>query len=347
MSVQKIGLIVGREWSFPPAFIEEVNRRDEGVVAEYVKLGTPGMTDAVGYAVIIDRLSHEVPFYRTYLKHAALSGTVVINNPFLAAADDRFFGASLVHRLGIATPKTVLLPHREYAPGIVHEESLRNLDYPLDWQAVVDHVGLPCMLKEASVGEPQHVSVCHSVEELLHRYNESGRLLMMVQELVEWEHFVRCLVVGRDLVLPMKYDPRERRHHLEHEHLSPELGQRIVDDSLKLVRALGHDMGSLQWAVREDVPYAIELLDPAPDMDIYSLTPHYFGWAVEKMADMAIRLAKTPPPRGAELRRVAFPVGAPPHPAVATERTGRLAPRDGDLAGDLPTLARDLPRPDL
>ena len=51
----KIGLIVGREWSFPPAFIEEVARRDEGVVAEYVKLGGTRMDEPVDYAVIIDR----------------------------------------------------------------------------------------------------------------------------------------------------------------------------------------------------------------------------------------------------------------------------------------------------
>ena len=41
----KVGLMVGREWSFPPAFIEEVDRRDAGVVAEYVKLGAPSMDE--------------------------------------------------------------------------------------------------------------------------------------------------------------------------------------------------------------------------------------------------------------------------------------------------------------
>ena len=42
----KIGLIVGREWSFPPAFIDEVRKRDEGVTAEYVKVGSPRMGEA-------------------------------------------------------------------------------------------------------------------------------------------------------------------------------------------------------------------------------------------------------------------------------------------------------------
>ena len=132
----KIGLIVGREWSFPPAFIEEVNRRNEGVTAEFVKLGAPRMDEVPEYRVVIDRISHEVPFYRTVLKHMVLRGVTVVNNPFMWSADDKFFGATLAHSLGLAHPKTVVLPNKEYIPGIVHTESLRNLQYPLDWDSI-------------------------------------------------------------------------------------------------------------------------------------------------------------------------------------------------------------------
>src|SRR6266705_354667 len=79
----KVGLIVGREWSFPPAFIEEVNRRNEGVIAEFVKLGGTRMDEPSPYAVIIDRISQEVPYYRLYLKYAVLQGVTVVNNPFM------------------------------------------------------------------------------------------------------------------------------------------------------------------------------------------------------------------------------------------------------------------------
>ncbi|MFL5538885.1 MAG: hypothetical protein ACJ8J0_07830, partial [Longimicrobiaceae bacterium] len=101
---------------------------------------------------------------------------------------------------------------------------------------------------------------------------------------------------------PIKYDPKERRYHVEHEHLGPELGARVVADSLKLVRALGYDMNSMEWAVRDGIPYAIDFMNPAPDMDIYSLTPHYFEWAVQAMADMAISLAKNPRRQVKDLR---------------------------------------------
>jgi hypothetical protein len=299
---RKVGLIVGREWSFPPAFIEEVNRRDEGVVAEFVTLGGVHMDTPCPYAVIVDRISHEVPFYRTYLKQAALQGAHVVNNPFMWTADDKFFEAALATKLGIASPKTVILPNKEYVPGIVHNESLRNLEYPLDWQGIIDYIGLPCVLKDAHGGGWKEVYICHSQEELIQHYDHSGLLTMVLQEFIQWDQFVRCIALGQQEVLPIKYDPRERKYHVAHDHLTPELGKRIVEDSLALVRALGYDMNSLEWAVRDGVPYAIDFMNPAPDMDINSLTPHYFDWVVKHMADMVIRLAKAPSPQGRALR---------------------------------------------
>ncbi len=298
----KVGLLVGREWSFPPAFIEEVNRRDEGVVAEFVKLGGTRMEEPCPYAVIIDRISHEVPYYRIYLKYAVLQGTTVVNNPFMWTSDDKFFEASLATKLGIASPKTIVLPNKDYVPGIIHDESLRNLLFPLDWYGIVDYVGMPCVLKDALGGGWKDVFICRSMEELLHYYDRFGTRTAILQEFIEWEQYIRCISLGQEEVMPIKYDPHERKYHVEHDHLSPELGRRVVEDSLKLVRALGYDMNSLEWAVRDGVPYAIDFMNPAPDMDIYSLTPFYFDWVVKHMADMAIRLAKHPRPPMRELR---------------------------------------------
>jgi hypothetical protein len=199
-----------------------------------------------------------------------------------------------VTRLGIASPRTVVLPNREYVPGIKHDESLRNLVYPLPWQDIADYVGMPCVLKDAHGGGWKDVYVCHSLEELIRNYDQSGRLTMVVQEFIRWHHFVRCLCIGQEEILPIKYDPKERKYHVEHGHLSAELGERVVGDALKIVRALGYDMNSIEFAIRDDVPYAIDFMNPAPDMDVNSLTPHYFEWAVSRMADMAVRLAKSP-----------------------------------------------------
>jgi hypothetical protein len=297
----KIGLIVGREWSFPPAFIEEVNQRQIGVTAEYALLGGTRMDEPVPYSVLVDRISHEVPYYRSYLKYAALQGARVVNNPFMWTADDKFFEAALATRLGVASPKTVAVPNKEYVPGIVHNESLRNLVYPVDWQGLVDYLGgFPIVLKDAHGGGWKQVHICRSMADLFENYNQSGLLTMVLQEFVHWDNYVRCMCLDQGDILVMKYDPNERRY-MPHD-LSPQMYDQIVSDSRQLVQALGYDMNTIEWAIRDGVPYAIDFMNPAPDMDVNSLGYEFHRWCVTHMADMCIRLAREPRPQGSELR---------------------------------------------
>lgn len=288
----KIGLIVGREWSFPPAFIEEVNRRNQGVTAEFVQLGGTRMNEETPYRVIVDRISHEVPYYRSYLKNATLQGVKVINDPFMWTADDKFFGASLCDRLGVASPKTLVLPNKEYIPGIVPNESLRNLMYPLDWVWIEGYIGMPCVLKDAHGGGWRDVYVVRSLDELIWRYDQSGMLTMIVQEFISWENYARCMCLGQDEIYVMKYDPTQRRYYDDHD-FSPDLYDRIVADSKALCRALGYDMNTVEFAIRDGVPYAIDFMNPAPDMDVNSLGRKHFDWMVQHMAELCIRLAQS------------------------------------------------------
>jgi len=286
----KIGLLVGREWSFPPAFIEEVARRDQGVIAEYVKLGGTRMDEPIPYRVIVDRISHEVPYYRTYLKQAVLQGIKVINDPFMWTSDDKFFGAALATSLGVASPKTLALPNKQYVPGINPSESLRNLMYPLNWDWIAEHIGMPCVLKDAHGGGWRDVYIVHSLSELIWRYDQSGLLTMIVQEFIEWDNYARCMCLGQDEIYVMKYDPRIRVYHEQHD-FAPALYERIVGDSLKLVKALGYDMNTVEYAIRDGIPYAIDFMNPAPDMDVNSLGRRHFDWMVSHMADLTIKLA--------------------------------------------------------
>ncbi len=301
MSSKKVGLIVGREWSWPPAFIEEVNRRNAGLTAEYVKLGGTLMNEPNEYAVIVDRISHEVPYYRSYLKNAFIQGVHVINNPFMWTADDKFFGASLITKLGVASPKTVVLPNKEYVPGIVHNESLRNLIYPLDWQGLVNSLGgFPVVLKDAHGGGWKQVHVCRSMEDLWNAYNQAGLLTMVLQEFIQWDDYIRCMCIGQTDILVKRYDPNTRQY-LDPQ-LAPELYARIVRDSQTIVRAFGYDMNTIEWAIKGGVPYAIDFMNPAPDMDVNSTGYDYHRWCVEKMADLCIRLANEPRPPMNETR---------------------------------------------
>jgi len=300
--MNKVGLLCGREWSFPPRFIEEVNSRQAGVFAEFVKLGGTAMDEPNPYSVIVDRISHEVPYYRSYLKHAVLEGVHVVNNPFMWTADDKFFGASLCTKLGLAHPKTIVLPNKDYIPGIDRTTSLRNLMYPLDWNYVVAEIGLPCILKDAHGGGWRGVYKCDTIDDLIRSYDESGLMTMIAQQFIPWEQYVRCMCLGQRDVLVMPYDTHHRRYIPDDDYLSPKLKQRIHDDCLTLVKALGYDMNTVEWAVLDGVPYAIDFMNPAPDMDINSLTPKYYEWCIKHMADLVIDLANNPKPQRREMR---------------------------------------------
>lgn len=289
----RIGLFVGREWSWPPAYLDEVNRRssETGVVAEYMKVGGTLINEPVPYRVIVDRISHEIPYYRLYLKNAALQGVKVVNDPFMWTADDKFFGSALAERAGIAMPRTVALPNKDYIPGIVHDESLRNLTYPMDWNALVEKVGgFPVVLKDAHGGGWKEVYICRSMDELIYRYNQSGLLSMIIQEFIQWKEYARCMGLGQEDVRVMRYDPNARYYHPEH-NFSNEMYQRLYNDTLTICRTFGYDMNTCEFAIRDGIPYAIDFMNPAPDMDVNSLGKVHFEWMVTKMADMTIRLA--------------------------------------------------------
>ncbi len=291
--VVRIGLFIGMEWSWPPAFIDEVNSRTDstGVIAEYVKIGGTLMNEPCPYRVIVDRISHEVPYYRSYLKNAVLQGCKVVNDPMMWTADDKFFGASLITRLGVASPKTVVLPNKDYVPGINPEKSLRNLKFPVDWEYLVEQIGgFPCVLKDAHGGGWRDVYVVHSMDELWDAYNKSGLLTMILQEFIRWDDYARCMGIGQKEVRVMRYNPHERNYAAEH-NFSPEVEQRLREDTLTICQAFGYDMNTCEFAFRDGIPYAIDFMNPAPDMDVNSLGKNHFEWMVQTMADVMIQFA--------------------------------------------------------
>jgi glutathione synthase/RimK-type ligase-like ATP-grasp enzyme len=301
-SSKRVGLLVGRERSFPDALIAEINTRDSGVVAEYVRLGHTTTEDASPYAVIVDRISHEVTYYQTYLKRAALEGAYVVNNPFWRIADDKFFGTCLARKLGVAVPRTLALPNKDYPEGIV-TESLSNLTYPLDWDAVVAYTGLPAFLKPHWGGGWRDVHRVTSKEELIRAYDTSAHNCMILQEGIEWTQYVRCICVGAREVLAVPWDPRkthfERYVSAAGVRLDAALERLVVSHARLLNEALGYDMNTVEFAVRDGVPYAIDFMNSAPDFDITSLGESYFTWTVQAMADLVIDRALRPATRPA------------------------------------------------
>jgi hypothetical protein len=293
--MKKIGILFGQETTFPPAFVERVNSKNiKGITAEFVKIDKVIQGEASGYDVIIDRISQDVPFYRAFLKNAALNGTAVINNPFWWSADEKFFNNALMTKLDVAVPKTVLLPSNQH-PDDTNANSFRNLDYPLNWDAMFSYVGFPAYFKPFAGGGWKNVYRLESPDDFFKAYNETGQLVMMLQEEINFTEYFRCYCLDRKDVHIMTYDPKQP-HHLRYVRNPKPIEKPLLDKLMKAVltinNSLGYDFNTVELAVRDGIPYAIDFCNPAPDADKNSIGEENFDWIVEAAANMAIRRAK-------------------------------------------------------
>ena len=292
--MKKIGVLFGQENTFPGALVERINSMEiDGVRAEFVQVGGVEMAKPCPYAVIVDRISHDMPFYRAYLKNAALTGTKIVNNPFWWSADDKFFNYALAEKLGVAVPRTALLPHKMFPPDIT-AKSLRNLQYPLNWQEIFDYVKFPAFLKPHDGGGWRDVFHVHNPQELFDAYDQSRDLCMTLQAAVKFKEYFRCYVVGQEKVHIMPYDPSQP-HHLRYVQnppaYDPALLARVEKDALTLCRALGYDLNTVEFAVEDGIPYAIDFMNPAPDADRYGVGEANFEWIVDAVAKLAVKKA--------------------------------------------------------
>ena len=195
--MKKIGVLFGQERSFPMAFIERVNSKGiENIAAEPVRIDKALQGEKSGYAVIIDRISQDVPFYRTWLKNAALTGTAVINNPFWWSADDKYFNNCLMTKIGVPIPKTAILPSYDLPPDTTGE-SFSNLAYPLDWDGIFQYVGFPAYMKPYAGGGWKNVYRLKDKEEFYQKHRETEQLVMLLQEEIVFTEYYRCYCIGR------------------------------------------------------------------------------------------------------------------------------------------------------
>lgn len=293
--MKKIGILFGQENSFPQAFVDRVNRFCEpGMHAEFVVIDKALQGQAGEYAVIVDRISHDVPFYRAWLKNAALDGTAVINNPFWWSADEKFFNNALALSLDIPVPKTALLPSFELPPD-TNARSFRNLRYPMDWDAIFRYTGFPAYMKPFAGGGWKDVYRIENKEAFFTIHAQTGQNVMLLQEEILFEEYYRCYCIGGKHVKIMPYEPRNPPADRYKAGFQPseKLYLAMEHYVLALNRALGYDFNTVELAVREGIPYAIDFCNPAPDADLVSVGEENFEWVVNTMAQYAIERART------------------------------------------------------
>lgn len=296
--MKKIGILFGQERSFPMAFIERVNSKNvDGIVAEPVRIDKVVQGDAGDYSVIIDRISQDVPFYRAFLKDAAISGTAVINNPFWWSADEKFFNNCLAVNIGVPVPKTVILPSRDLPPDTT-DRSFSNLAYPLDWEGIFNYVGFPAYMKPFAGGGWKNVYRVTGVDDFYQKHGETGQLVMLLQEEIVFEEYYRCYCIGGKYVRIMNYEPRNP-HHLRYQsdfQPTPERLRQMEEIVLTINRYLGYDFNTVELAIRDGVPYAIDFCNPAPDAERAGVGEDNFEWVVDMAATYAIERAQQQKP---------------------------------------------------
>ena len=138
------------------------------------------------------------------------------------------------------------------------------------------------------------------MEELITAYDQTGLKTMILQEFIDWDDYVRCICIGREHVMPIRYNPKapfEARYQIS-QPVEGTLRDQAIKDARTLVEALGYDMDTVEFAIKGDVLYAIDFLNPAPDFDNFSIKEDSFRWVVDKMSDLVLAYARgeaTPP----------------------------------------------------
>lgn len=296
---KRIGLLFGMERTFPGALAEEVRRQTGGKVAcEGFLVGAMRADRPPAYDVVLDRISHEVPYYRTTMKQCCFQGIQVVNNPFWFAADDKYFGNLVAEQGGVAVPRTVLLPHKKHPPD-TSAESFTNLKFPVEWEEVFEYLRFPIYMKPSSGGGWKHVYRCADPDEFFRAYEKSGDLCMMAQEEIVFTEYFRCYTLDRERVHVMRYDPKAPHHERYVRNpppIDPLLHDRIARDCVALCRGLGYDFNTAEFAVRDGVPYAIDFTNPCPDADAHSVGQANFDWIVRNAAEFLVERARNPRP---------------------------------------------------
>lgn len=298
--MKKIGFLYGEDAEFSVEVMNNINSRGiVDIVAEKIVIGAVGTHATFDWDLIFDRVSEFVPYYASFLKYADLNGSLIINSPFSKCGDDDFFRVSLAGKLGIRVPKTAIIPCKQLPHGVVNE-TLTNLEYPLNWDAMFDYVGFPAYIKpNQSSGFFTDFKVYNKFE-FFSAYDLTGSSVMIMQEAIEYDEYYRCFVIGKKNAEIFKYDPHKPlhlRYYPEETVVEESLQARIKNSAIRISEALGFDLNVVEFAVKDGKEYAVVFHAPHVLLTENILYKNNYDRLIKAVSDYLVEAANSPTDR--------------------------------------------------
>ncbi|WP_018156568.1 ATP-grasp domain-containing protein [Demetria terragena] len=292
MNEHLIGLLLGAEEDWPRA-LEELVRRVGPITAadgtvhelttERLTIEPFNLRDKTRHQLVIDRLAHWYYHPREWLKKASLMDDVyLLNSPFTFQSMEKHSAYCALMRLGMNVPETVLVPYKNPVDNVrwAYTSAKYNRDFNLE--EIAEPLGYPMFMKPFDGGGWRGVSQVKNRDDLHRSYDESGEMLMHLQQAVPgYEVFARSLTIGPE-TMTMKFQPDEPMHNryaVAYDFLSPEVGQECVTIAQTVNAFFRWEFNSCEMLIKDGVVYPIDYANACPDVALTSLH-YYFPWAM-------------------------------------------------------------------
>jgi hypothetical protein len=262
-------------------FINDVVSHLNSSDVEFISLGVQSAPIEREYRVVVDRLSFSYPFLKEIVKSLSLSGTYIINNPFTASVTNKILDIKLGSRLGLAFPKTIVLPDRTVVnetEGLVTQPNLNE---------VAEQLGLPCILKPFNGYGWDDVYEVRSAQELQNLYlSLSPQHILLAQQQIKFTNYFRVFCVDQQDVLFVKWIPKPQSLG-QYLYCDPDsIGDakdRITTLTVQLNQALDLDTNVMEWCVDEQGQWwVIDAFNEVPEIIPQALPPEYYSWLVDR-----------------------------------------------------------------
>lgn len=295
-----VGLLLGTENDWPVALeslvralgpVTDGHGIEHHIDTERVTIEPFSLRDKPRHALVIDRLAYWYYVPREWLKKISLMDDVyLLNSPFTFQAMEKHSAYCAMMRLGLKIPETVLVPYKNPVDNARWAYTSAQYNQPFDLEQLAEGLGYPLYMKPFDGGGWRGVSRIENAEELRRAYDESGQMLMHLQESKPHDVFARALSIGPEtMVMRFRPDhPQHDRYAVDHSFLSAQSGEecvtinRVVNaffrwefNSCEMLVAFGKDRS------RDEV-YPIDYANACPDIAITSLH-YYFPWAIKAL----------------------------------------------------------------